>query len=305
MSTRIKKLLLGALGLSVLVLWFLYSAKVGWPGTPIDIPVLVCQETSRFYAPGCAEVCGEENQLRTLTISKAFEYGYWPSERCTAEGWFDEREVRLLFEVFDYFGVIHIHPWNRDGTWRKNFSGRKEYYWEIPEISEEWPGPGLNDEELATIQVVAANALKTPLTDDDLRTVKEAFASYASREGKNFARQEAEWFAMKYSLGYQYDYELIRCILISMNKKEPFVSSRLRRIRAKMEEVELSIEQEIDADMRKVRSAAYGSEWIDEFGQRQQPLDREHVVAVLGQLERAKPNFEKLAQLFRELPDQE
>jgi hypothetical protein len=303
MSTRIKKLLLGALGLSVLVLWFLYSAKVGWPGTPIDIPVLVCQETSRFYAPGCAEVCGEENQLRTLTISKAFEYGYWPSERCTAEGWFDEREVRLLFEVFDYLGVIHIHPWNRDGTWREDFFGRKEYKDELA-VSQEWQGPGLSDEELIAIYLVAAKALNQPLAEEDLLAVKESMHLYASRAGRGFAREQAEWFAMKYGLGYQYDYELVRCILISMNRKEPFVSPKLRRLRGKMEEVELSIEQEIDADMRKVRSAAYGSEWIDEFGQRQLPLDREYVVAVLGQLERAKPNFEKLAQLFRDLSDQ-
>ena len=266
--------------------------------------VLVCDKTSRFYTPHCAEVCGEENQFKTFTVAKAFEYGYWPSERCNAEGWFSEYEVSLLVELFDYVGVRRVHPWNRDETWREDFFGRKEYR-EIPVVSEEWRAPGLSVEELVEIQLVAVNALEGPLTDEDLRRAKEVIDLYANRAGRNFARQQAERFFMWYSLGYQYDYELVRCMLISMNRKEPFVSTKLRKLRGKLEEFGLSIEQEIDADMKKVRSAAYGSEWIDEFGQKQPPFGRGHIVAELEQLERAKPNFEKLAQLFRELSDQE
>ena len=68
-----------------------------------------------------------------------------------------------------------------------------------------------------------------------------------------------------------------------------------------MEESGFTREEKLDSDMRRLRSAAKGVEWTDEFGQMYHPDRREDVLAGMKRIELMKTNLEKLGQVFAAL----
>jgi hypothetical protein len=169
----------------------------------------------------------------------------------------------------------------------------------LREVTQKWPE--LTAEELSEISAVIGKALQEPLKDKDLERIKRVNKSYMKRVGRSMTRQESELFTQLIEITYQYNYELGRCLLHSIDSKQPFISDDLERLRAIMESLGFARKSKLDADFRKITSAAKGDVWTDEFGQQYHPLTREDALARLEEMQVMKDNFEKLSEVFKEL----
>lgn len=169
-------------------------------------------------------------------------------------------------------------------------------------IEQKWPE--LTTEELSEISAVIGKALQEPLEHKDLERIKRVHKRYMKRVGRSMTRQEVELFTQRIQITWQYNYELGRCLLVSIESRQPFISNDLELLRAIMERLGTR-KSKLDADLRKISFAAKGDVWSDEFGQKYNPLTREDVLAGFEEMRFVKDNFKKVSEVFEELVEEQ
>jgi len=165
--------------------------------------------------------------------------------------------------------------------------------------------PELTAEELSEISQVIGKALQQPLKDEDIDRIKRVNKSYMKRVGRSWTGQEAELLTKLNEITYKYNYEIGRCLLQSIDSKQPFISNDLEQLRAVMESLGFARKSKLDADFRKITAAANGEIWTDEFGQKYHPLTREDVLDGFEKINVMKANFERLSKVFKELSEEQ
>ncbi len=161
------------------------------------------------------------------------------------------------------------------------------------EDSQDWPE--LTAEELSEMSLVSGKAMREPLEDEDLKRFTKVVADYSRRVARPLSKQDLWIFAMLLETTYQYDYELGRCLLHSIDGGEPFVSNDLERLRQLMETQGFARKAKLDADYRKIVSAARGKIFTDEFGNQYHPTTRQDVLDGFEQIEMVKGNLDKIS----------
>lgn len=175
----------------------------------------------------------------------------------------------------------------------------------LSELPEKWPE--FTAEELSEVSAVMAKAVQEPLEDNDLERIKRVYMSYSKRVGRYMTREEADLLPKIMEIIYQYNYELGRCLLLSIDSKQPVISDELERLRARMETLGFARKSKLDADFQKIVRAARGDVWTDEFGQQYYPPTRENVLAGLKETRVTrvmKDNFDKVSEVFKELAEE-
>ncbi len=192
----------------------------------------------------------------------------------------------------DGWGAIFVPPF---AWWRgaEFFFHEGETEIENSTSVEEWPEA--SPEELDIISRISGKAVNEPLTEDDLAEYARAAKMYSQRVGRPLKSEEVEQLKKFMEIPYEYNRELGRCLLMSFDGKQPFVSTKLEQLRRKMEELGVTREGKLETDMRMIVSAAHGTEYTGEFGQRYHPVERGNILTGLQLTEVMKSNMEKLA----------
>jgi hypothetical protein len=160
--------------------------------------------------------------------------------------------------------------------------------------------PPLNAAELDVASRVAGKAMNEPLSEQDLRAVREMCLSYEKRVGRKMEPAHLAVLSKLQDKTNDYNQELGRCLLMSIDSKAPFVSEELRRLRKEMESTGLVDKAKLDDDFAKITAAGNGTEFTDRFGKSYYPTTREDVLTGLGQLERVHVNMDSMYRAFEE-----
>lgn len=197
----------------------------------------------------------------------------------------------------DGLGAVFVPPF---AWWRgaEFFFHEDETEIENSTSVEEWPEA--SGEEMDIISRISGKAVNEPLTEDDLAEYARAGKMYSQRVGRPLKSEEVEQFRKLMEIPYEYSRELGRCLLMSFDGKQPIVSTQLEQLRWKMEELGVR-EGKLETDMKMIVSAARGTEYTGEFGQRYYPVERGNILAGLQLTEVMKSNMEKLAVLLEGL----
>jgi len=145
--------------------------------------------------------------------------------------------------------------------------------------------------------------MERPLTDKDLSKVHEVYDSYKRRTGVAWTAQQAAAVSSTLSLTYEYNRELARCMLQSIDNgpSHPFVSNEYLALRERLEKTGMARKTKLDDDKKQIVAAANRTVFIDEFGQRFAPPTRDEVLAGLKQLEIVKKNLDRFSAEFAKL----
>jgi hypothetical protein len=135
--------------------------------------------------------------------------------------------------------------------------------------------------------------MREPIEEEDLERVRSINKSYTKRTGRQMTEQEVMLMTLAIETLCQYNLEIGRCLLQSINTKKPFISDELKRLRGKMEDLGYARKSKLDADFRKIVSAAYNEVWADESGKKFYPLKREDVLKGIDETKMVNDNINK------------
>lgn len=230
-----------------------------------------------------------EEKIFREKFAKAMTIVLW-----TAFAWGEVAGITHAFRQHgrdDGFSAIYTPPL---AWWRS-----VELFWHTSQAASK-PYPDLTTEELDVLSRLSAKAMEQPLTSADLDEYKGVAASYAKRTGRPVDHRELDLLLEAIRLPLAYNRELGRCLLHSIDNKQPFISIELQRLREQMT-VAGARATKLEADFRRLESAAYGTIWTDEFGRQYHPLSRREVIEGLKRNEIAGDNFRKFAASVDEL----
>lgn len=195
--------------------------------------------------------------------------------------------VYLGKKQFSYY--IHTaYPKYAESQKRNNTIGN------LIEAPQKWPK--LTKEEQTEISAVAAKMMREPLEKKDLERVRRVYKGYTKRTGRPITKYEAKLMTQATETLGQYNYEISRCLLQSINTKKPYISDDLKRLRGKMEDLGYARKSKLDADFRQIVSAANNEVWIDEFGKKYNPLKLEDVLKKIDRAKMVNDNFKKFTE---------
>lgn len=205
--------------------------------------------------------------------------------------------------VRDGFAAVFVPPW----AWyrgieffrHRNIGNQNSSTATAQESTAQESFPPPTADEQDALSKISSKALEQPLTDEDLRLYKNIVTEYGTRTGKQVSRGDSQQFLRMMKLTTDYKRELGRCLLASIDQKQPFISKELEELRGKMQETGMRAAR-LEADFRKIDSAANQTPFSDERGHQYYPPTREQVVQGLRQVDLADENFKKMAAILQE-----
>ncbi|MEP7366707.1 MAG: hypothetical protein ABI972_25905 [Acidobacteriota bacterium] len=159
--------------------------------------------------------------------------------------------------------------------------------------------PELSAAEYSVISAVSTKAMQLPLLEADLAKFRLAVKSYTDRTGVSVTEAHIRTFTQASEDSARYNYELGRCIISSMDMKQPFESNDLIELRKKLQESGLVRSTKLETDRRMIIAAGHNEPYVDEFDQKWHPPRREEVLRKLDLLEVTRQNFKKMAEAYR------
>ena len=164
--------------------------------------------------------------------------------------------------------------------------------------SEPGQAPALSAAENSTFSRVIGKAFQAPLVEADLDSVRSVCQHYTTRTGIRMSRAEVTALGDILTLTYRYNVELGRCLLLSLDSGQPFVSKAYGELAQQMVATGYARKGKIDADRSLLVSTARRTRSTNEFGEEFAPLTRGSILASNAHLETVKPNFDKIAQVL-------
>jgi len=160
--------------------------------------------------------------------------------------------------------------------------------------------PEFTVEELDKTSKILGKAMQEPLQESDLERLRRIMESYHQRVGRLFEKEDLDLFLSMMEIPIEYNYELGKCLLYSVDSKDIYISNELRNLRAEMEMLGSADKEKLDNDFKRIRATGIGESWEDEFGIKYKPLTREEVLAGIKETDMMKENFKKVSNIFRE-----
>jgi hypothetical protein len=158
--------------------------------------------------------------------------------------------------------------------------------------------PALSAAENSTFSRVIGKAFQATLVEADLDSVRSVCQHYTTRTGKRMSHAEVTALGDILTLTYRYNVELGRCLLLSLDSGQPFVSKAYGELALQMVATGYARKGKIDSDRSLLVSTARRTRSTNEFGEEFAPLTRESIMASNTHLDTAKPNFDKIAQVL-------
>jgi hypothetical protein len=143
----------------------------------------------------------------------------------------------------------------------------------------------LSIEEMATYSNYMGKGFSAEYTTADIESLRSIWRRYSHRTGKPLPGGYTRGFLKNVHLVYEYDRELEKCVLLSMDSRTPFISGALRTLRSRMEETHAAPMEKLDADFRLLASVASRTPWRTQDGDTIPPLGREQVLGVMQAVE--------------------
>jgi hypothetical protein len=160
--------------------------------------------------------------------------------------------------------------------------------------------PEFTVEELDKVSEIMGKAMQKPLQESDLERLRKILDSYHQRVGRLMQKEYVDLFISMMEIPIEYNYELGKCLLYSVDSKDPYISNELRNLRAEMEMLGTTDKKKLDSDFKRIRATGIGEPWEDEFGITYEPLTREEVLAGIKETDMMKENFKKVSIILRE-----
>jgi len=215
-----------------------------------------------------------------------------------------------LYHAFKHYGVgdglvaVFVPPY----AW---YRGLHFFYWLAKtdsgktQITEPLEYPEITPEELSELSAVIGKALEEPINDNDLKRLRECLEGYANRTGLPLFRDESEikLFTEMIDGIIQYNYELAKCLLLSYDGKQPFISNELKELREKIKLTGLVDEEKLEDDYKEILSVADRDEFTDRFG-RTYIISREDIMSGFDEVKVMEENFKKILKVYKEIAAQ-
>jgi len=163
------------------------------------------------------------------------------------------------------------------------------------------PSPPLNASEKEVITRIFLKALAEPLSETDLGEYKQIASEYSARTGRAIPENDIDFFLAVMRFTTDYNRELGRCLLVSIDQKSPFVSPELDSLRSRVKAVGSIRSEKLEADYREIESVAYARNWTDESGHQVEPLTKKDILETLKHVDVQDQNFKKMAEVMREI----
>lgn len=165
-------------------------------------------------------------------------------------------------------------------------------------IAEEWPE--LSVDELGTISEIGGKAMTGEIDEWDVIRFRTTLESYLRRAKKPLSPQQAKVIDMHLTLVSDYNHELGRCALMSIDSQEPFFSLRFSELTALMKKSGYARPEKLQTDRNMILAAGTREPYSDEFGTLFHPPKREDILRGLAALEAVKRNLAKLQDVVHE-----
>lgn len=153
--------------------------------------------------------------------------------------------------------------------------------------------PGYTNKEQARLTTVTTKLIKEPLDENDLKTVREVQASYTKRIGNTLTEVQVKMMMQYIEIIVQYNYELCKCCLQSLETKKPSISDELRRLRQKMKNLDCASIPRLDEDFKIINCIANNELCTDENGKVNYHFTRKDILEGIEFVKMIKSNFEK------------
>jgi hypothetical protein len=169
-----------------------------------------------------------------------------------------------------------------------------------PDIGDISPWPEMATTEMDVITRVTGKALSDSLEESDLGDLRSAMWSYVDRTKRPIPPAHIAMFSKWVEQTYEYNSELGRCLLQSIDTKAPFVSRQLEELAQGMAKSGAR-QGKLDADMRMVVATGEQRTYEDEFGETWAAPTREDVLASLRQLKVIEANLKEYRAVLAEI----
>lgn len=163
---------------------------------------------------------------------------------------------------------------------------------------------GLAPDELAEYTAVMDMALAGPIGEAELGRLEQATRSYIGRLNRSEICRQLDVMSFTMEASFEYNLELAKSLLQSLDRKQPHVSAELERLESVQLRWGIVNRAKLQAVRGLIHAAALGESFRDEKGRWYETVTRAEVVANIEQLERAGANFAEISQLFSRLMDE-
>ena len=173
------------------------------------------------------------------------------------------------------------------GEWRFSLAG---FAVATKEIRELMTWPELSVDEMDVLSRISGTAMTGVLSDSDLRELRSVVDSYTRRTGRPIPSSDVEAFTIAMESVSDYNSELGRCLLQSLDSKQPVISQRLEELTRQVV-ANGTRQAKADADRRMIHAAASGEPYADEFGDEYEAPTREDILESLRHVDQIKANM--------------
>lgn len=98
-----------------------------------------------------------------------------------------------------------------------------------------------------------------------------------------------------------YNLELCKCIVSSIDMQSPYYSRELNRLRDEMAKLGIVDEAKLEEDSRLIQAAAAAENWKDRFAEMHPPPTREEALEGIKRCQITIENFDELNGLLRKI----
>ena len=161
--------------------------------------------------------------------------------------------------------------------------------------------PDLSQAERAIFESVLRTVLARPLSDAELAELEATTRSYVSRTEHRMSLWQLDVVRLAITSAFDYDEEMGRCLLQSIDTGELHVSTELKRLRTIQVDWGLRSQAELDEHRRCLHSTVTGEPYIGADGELLHPTTRAETVEGLRRIELARGNYRKIDELFDRL----